>query len=112
MTRKLALALALLAGPAAAHSWYDRWCCTTDDCEPIASTTVDVTPDGYLVTLQIGDHSKVRAYPIKRLFRFPDADPTNDKDGEARISLDGQYHACVLPGSQAFRCLYVPMGAA
>ena len=27
---------------------------------------------------------------------------------EVRFSGDGEYHACILPGTQEFRCLYVP----
>lgn len=108
--KRLAVLALLIATPAAAHSWYDAWCCTTDDCEPIAAASVDVTPAGYVVTLRPGEHSKVKTRTVTRTFRFPDADPSNDKDGEARLSMDGDYHACVLPGSQVMRCLYVPMG--
>ena len=63
--------------------------------------------DGYLVTLEPGDHPTVRKR-LQRLFRYPDADPSNDRDQipEALPPGDEFFHACVLPNSQQLRCLY------
>ena len=55
---------------------------------------VRVTPDGYLVTIPAKSPSQL----LEKLFHYD----------EVRTSGDGQYHACILPGSGVFRCLYVP----
>jgi hypothetical protein len=93
------LLLAAAAVPAWDHAapvgWsYDAWCCGGQDCHPIPREEVRVTPEGYLVTIpQDGD-----ARDLSRLFRYD----------EVRESGDGQYHACIIPGSRQFRCFYVP----
>ena len=91
--------VALLPALAVAHSapvgWhYDSWCCSGRDCAPIPQEEVHVTPDGYLVTIPASSTSA----RLEKLFRYD----------EVRMSGDGQYHACVVPGSGDFRCLYVP----
>src|SRR6056297_2426685 len=50
------LALILVATAALAHEWYDPWCCNDRDCAPISQEHVSITEDGYLVTLEKGDH--------------------------------------------------------
>lgn len=112
MTRAL-LAL-LLASPAWGHDFYSGYCCSAvgtgmvGDCAPIPESAVRATPEGYLITLTPEDHPRVKA-TMTRLFRYPDADPSNDRGTipEAQISPDGRPHACVLPYSQEFRCAYV-----
>jgi hypothetical protein len=91
MTRKtttltalaLAAGIALGAGAAAAHSWYDPWCCNERDCSPYPSAKVSVTDVGYRLD-----------------------DGTVVPFDEARTSQDGNYHRCVLNGRQ--RCFYAP----
>lgn len=79
----LAAGLALGAGTAAAHSWYDPWCCSDRDCNPYPSAKVSVTDVGYRLD-----------------------DGTLVPFDEARTSQDGNYHRCVLNGRQ--RCFYAP----
>jgi hypothetical protein len=88
--------------PAAAHEaapgWsYDPWCCGGQDCQPISPDNVSITKDGFLVTLSEGEHMTARR-DHERLFGFDDV----------RESRDQNYHACILPRTQEFRCLYVP----
>jgi hypothetical protein len=88
--------------PAAAHEaapgWsYDPWCCGGLDCQPISPDNVSITKDGFLVTLSEGEHMTARR-DHERLFGFDDV----------RESRDQNYHACILPRTQEFRCLYVP----
>lgn len=95
------LFLATIA-PASAHEapagWkYDNYCCGGNDCQPIPYSAVRITPQGYEVTLQPNQHLMAKR-EHKKLFRY----------SEVRKSPDDQYHACILPNSQEFRCLYVP----
>jgi hypothetical protein len=97
----LALAAALPLG-AAAHQaptgWsYDAWCCGGLDCQPIPSEQVDVTEEGFVVTIPAESHANA-SHDQRRLFRYD----------EVRHSGDQNYHACIIPYSQEFRCLYVP----
>ena len=109
--RRFALAsltVVSLATAAIAHSWYDPYCCNDQDCAPIAISAVEVTVDGYLVTLEHGDHPAiVEGYDLHQLVPFD----------MAKVSQDGGYHACVI-GYGSFdqvasedtfgiRCLYV-----
>jgi hypothetical protein len=73
----LALAFALAAGPAAAHSWYPMSCCSGSDCYSIPSSDVDLRPDGYFIK------------PTGELIPY----------GDARISppdSGGDYHRCSI----------------
>ena len=89
-----ALALACLSIPALSHSWYDPECCSSADCEMVASRDVQRGPDGWI--LPTGD-----VVPF---------DMTRD-------SLDGDFHWCryggtgslIRPAGKA-PCLYVPPG--
>jgi hypothetical protein len=114
---RLALLAALAGSAAHAHSFYSRWCCSSvdgmsGDCAVIPSGTVSATPEGYVVTLTPADHPRVKA-TLTRLFRYPDNDPSNDRGDppEAMISTDGNFHACVLPNTQQFRCFYMTPGS-
>jgi hypothetical protein len=97
------LALATLApsaapGHVAPAGWpYDGWCCGGRDCQPIAQEMVTITPDGFLVSIPEGGHMTAQ-HAISKLFGYD----------EVRQSGDQNYHACILPGTQEFRCLYVP----
>jgi hypothetical protein len=101
--RTLCLGVAALApGAAAAHEavagWsYDGWCCGGRDCQEIAQEQVKVTADGYLVSVPAGSHvTALQSH--EKLFRYEDV----------RRSGDQRFHACIIPHTQEFRCLYVP----
>jgi PAS domain-containing protein len=103
-SRQIALTVLLLSAPAwaAAHQapsgWsYDNWCCGGQDCQPIPAENVSVTRDGFLVSIPEGSHMTARR-AMTKLFGYD----------EVQESGDGEYHACVLPTSQEFRCLYAP----
>jgi hypothetical protein len=49
------------------------------------------------VTIPNGSHLAAHG-DVRQLFHYD----------EVRFSGDGEYHACILPRSQEFRCLYVP----
>ena len=96
------IALVLLPSLAGAHDapsgWrYDNYCCGGQDCEPIPDEWVEITPEGYRVTIPNGGHKTARRDHVKT-FGYD----------EVRESQDEHYHACILPNSQDFRCLYVP----
>jgi hypothetical protein len=76
---------------------YDAVCCANRDCEPIPPEWVRITAEGYEVTIPNGQHITAKQDHVK-LFRWD----------EVRRSGDEHYHACILPASQEFRCLYVP----
>jgi len=93
----LAAAPAALAHKAPSGWVYDNFCCGGQDCQPIDNVQVEITPDGYLVSIPQGEHQTARR-DHQKLFRY----------NEVRKSQDENYHACILPNSQEFRCLYVP----
>jgi hypothetical protein len=101
MIRALLLSLAL-AGPAAAHSWYDPTCCSDKDCAPIPDHTVQATPRGWHVRLEPGDHPLVK-HTIDVVIPYGSEDVLR--------SEDEQFHACISPGSPSadptVMCLYV-----
>lgn len=106
MRRALALAVAMMAAPVLAHDaamgWkYDGWCCNGDsmtgDCQNIPDRSVKVTPRGYQVTLDVGDH---RLVTKRHEFLV-----TWDK---VRPSGDSSYHACLFPSEDVLRCFYAP----
>lgn len=109
---KLLMIVAIAIAPtfASAHSWYDSYCCSGDDCAPIAQQTITDNNDGtFTVTLNKGDHKMITDRPLSRVFRWPDNDPANDHiwlPKEALRSLDQDFHACVF-GYQIV-CAYVP----
>lgn len=104
---RLAAILALAAAPAMAHEapegWvYDAICCNgtahAGDCAPIPDSAVTVAPDGVHVTLNPGDHRRVR-------WTQSYAPVPYDK---LRQSPDEHYHACLYPSQETLRCLYQP----
>lgn len=88
------LAPRLLAHDAISGWKYDNFCCGGNDCQMITLDHVEVTPEGYVVTLAPGDHVTAKKLH-RKLFRY----------GEVRQSGDEHFHACILPNSQEFRCL-------
>ncbi len=100
-----------LAGAAWPHEWYPIRCCSLRDCAPIDQTSVQITPEGYLVTLEAGDHPFVTEHSVT-LWRFEDADQTNNYPvgqgaREAQRSQDSDYHICIVPGGRAL-CFFAP----
>jgi hypothetical protein len=83
----LGLLLITVTSHVRAHSWYDYWCCSDNDCFPIKEIHNDPRGD-----YMIFNGSK---------YYFQDAIST-------RPSQDEQYHACIVGGR--LRCLYVPTG--
>lgn len=88
-----------------AHSGmkYDAWCCqgnaetNTGDCQAIPDSAVKITNDGYEITIEPGQHRLVtRTQRFKVAF------------GAARQSTDDNYHLCVYPTEDDFRCFYAP----
>lgn len=77
--------LFLNSPPARGHSFYDAYCCSGQDCEPISETRVKIVPGGYLLD--------------DRFFI---------KEAEARQAQDGNYHACFWPNPDTLRCFYKP----
>ena len=118
MIRATLLCIAL-AGPAAAHSWYEPSCCSSRDCMPVPAGTVTWTKEGWHVTLEQHEHVFATG-PIDEV--IPHDDP------RIRQSLDGNAHVCLsapVTGFGSFGgysiahsrcgdllCVYVPdMGA-
>ena len=101
-----AIAVWLLIVAARAHQsptgWvYDSVCCfgdhNTGDCQQIPSHTVEITSQGYRITLKPGDHRKATKHHV---FIVPQSD--------ARKSMDGDYHLCLWPSEDDLRCFYAP----
>lgn len=85
------IVIAALA-PAHSHEWYDRQCCSGQDCEPLPDGAVTQVPGGY--------HVKYKA----KLGLDVDVIVPHNK---AKPSQDGRYHGCAT--IDRFMCLYVPM---
>jgi hypothetical protein len=94
-----ALLLVLLASAALSHSWYDPGCCNDFDCAPVASSHVQFTDAGVLLTLGPGDHKFVRE---PKSWVIPYDSP------KLRESKDNDTHACVGEVTQVLFCLYLP----
>lgn len=97
-------AIVLSTATAAAHSFYDGYCCqgnaegTMGDCAPIPKEAVKVVPGGYQITLLPGMHRKVTE-PQTYFFEY----------AKARWSKDERYHACIYPTQKILRCFYHPL---
>ena len=82
----LVIAFVMIAAPPArGHSFYDPYCCSGQDCEPIDDKRVKLVEGGYLLD---------------------DAHFIAEKD--ARQAPDGNYHACFWPNPETLRCFYRP----
>lgn len=101
----LVVVLTATAQVAFGHSWYDPTCCSGRDCAPIPDDSVTVTPEGYHVRLEPGDHPLVKSV-IDTVIPFGSDD--------VMPSQDEHYHACVSMGSPSVDptvlCLYVGGG--
>lgn len=111
MTRALLLALLAWSGAAETHDapsgWsYAAWCCNSTaerngDCAPIPDGAVRITPVGYVVTLNPGDHpliTQVQTWTV----------PYDSERPSVRNSGDFNWHACLYPSETVLRCLFVP----
>lgn len=103
--RATALALLLLAAPAAAHQapagWeYDRECCDMQDCAQVADATIREVAGGYEVVIAPGQHPFV-SVPVRAF--VPHGSP------KIRVSGDEHKHACVARHGYVY-CIYVPPG--
>lgn len=85
----IVLALAALVGPAKAHSWYPRECCSGYDCAPISDMLR--LPDGSLVITNTNGDQTV--FPPGFRIRIP------EDDGR---------HACIAPFTKRPICLFLP----
>lgn len=104
------LSLLFILGPGAdpswAHSWFDPWCCNDRDCQPIPDSAVKITPQGYVITLQPGDHPMLAKETRPHTYTVPYA--------KARVSLDPEqkFFACIYPDPSSMRCFYAkPSGS-
>lgn len=99
MLRMFLIAAITLCGivSASAHSWYNPVCCSDRDCAPVPFEAVEITDDGYRVTLHAGDHVMVSS-TVVHLVAYPDV----------LKSRDGNYHACLFPNQNVMRCFYAP----
>jgi len=102
LTPAFAVLILALAPAASAHmaptGWmYDNYCCGGQDCQPIPTENVQITPEGYVVSIPNGQHVTA-SRDHRKLFHY----------NEVRKSGDENFHGCILPNSQEFRCLYVP----
>lgn len=80
------------ASSAAAHEWYDAYCCNKRDCHEESGEVVS-TPEGYLVK-RLGETVKYGSNKIRR-------------------SQDKNFHVCEYSQSyngSVVRCLYFPGG--
>lgn len=96
----LGLLLSSCSTPVLAHSWYDPWCCNDKDCQGIPTEAVELTAQGYRVTLRPQDHGMLRGETAPHVYVVAYRD--------ARVSPDGGYHACIYPDVETMRCFYAP----
>jgi len=82
---------------ALAHGWYDPVCCSGRDCAPVPFDSVEITEDGYRVTLHPGDHLMVRS-SVVHVVAY----------GDVLESKDDGFHACLFPDQNVMRCFYAP----
>jgi hypothetical protein len=77
-----------------APHWYDPYCCTQKDCEPLPFSAVTIVDEGYRVRYRAS------------LGLLVDLIVPWDK---AKPSKDGQHHGCASP--VRFFCFYAATGA-
>lgn len=85
------LAMNLAIGKARAHSFFDQWCCSGQDCAAAPSKSVTWTPAGWSVTTP----------NINEVVPFDDEHIRYNPPGEP------QFFICEYP-KKHLRCLYVP----
>jgi hypothetical protein len=96
----MVLAVVMASAHGAPSGWvYDSKCCSTGDCAFVEPKHVTVSPEGFVVELQPGDHPYVKVH-IRQVIPY-----TSER---LRQSGDDHYHVCVNIGAQEIRCLYKP----
>lgn len=92
------LVMLLWPRPAAAHAWYDNFCCSDKDCVAVVPSAVTAKQDGWHVVLGPGQHPMVTE-PLAHVYRYDSARvlPSRDQD----------FHVCVNSWGRVL-CLYVP----
>lgn len=91
MIRGLLLA-ALLTGPAAAHDWYPRECCSSADCRPRVCDVLETQRNGGILDAEFG-----QTYAREQV----------------RPSPDGKCHICTGAGADNGRpiCVFILQGS-
>jgi hypothetical protein len=93
---RIALVLVILASgalPAQAHSFFDRWCCSGQDCKPAPVGSVKWTPAGWNVSTPAVQDTV--PFDDNRIRYVPPGEP------------EQQMYICEYPAHR-LRCLYVP----
>ena len=85
----LVILLVLLVSPARGHDWYDRDCCSNNDCKPIASCS------------EITEHLNGGAKWDKYVFQKKNVRPSHDS----------KCHVCIQPSSDSPMCVYTQQGS-
>ena len=88
-----AFVAAVFATPAQTHQAVSGWaypieCCSNRDCQMIDAEQIVESPRGYRVE--------------------PSGEILNYADPRVKMSPDGAYHWCAIPGSPRTICLFVP----
>ena len=101
-------AVLIQLSPALAHTAPTGWeyhpeCCGGNDCAAVPDASIDVYPQGVIITLEKGDHPLAyRDMVLPVLW------------SEIRLSGDNQWHVCLVIGEHArdvwVSCVYGPMG--
>jgi len=118
MMRSALAVLAVLCSVdiAFAHEWYGKrrdpifsstTCCGGADCAVLPAHTMQVTPDGLMVTLTADEANKInpnRFEPFQKLIEFD----------RIQVSEDGKPHICLQPTQndfdkrQGYYCIFLP----
>lgn len=98
--------IVFLHTPAAGHSWYDKFCCSGEDCFPVVAKP---WKDGDADVFRLKNGMEVKVYPSD--WRWL------NKAGRVRPSRDDSFHVCVRESRFAHivqhdvRCIYMPAGS-
>lgn len=79
--------------------WYDRECCSLEDCAPVPMDVIRATDEGWLVRIGPGDHPTAFKEQT-RLIPFGHR--------RVRVSQDGDFHACLGVRTNTIYCIYIP----
>jgi len=81
---------------AKSHEWYDKECCSDNDCAPVEEIKFSTDEQGNDVVAVRTKHGFAEGQ-LKHI--------------SIRPSKDDEYHACIITYHAAFiRCLYAPAG--
>jgi hypothetical protein len=94
------LTVMIIATAAWAHAWFDKECCSEQDCRIARPDEVQTRRDGVMVTIP-GKVQEAVPYSDKRVR------VTRDPENRPAVCVGPQYH----PGHSAhLLCVYVPAG--